>query len=444
MGQSRQRAGNNGKPRYTAYYKDIGGRRRSAGTYARRREADRAWRTAEAKVAEGRIGHLSRSRRRFGQYVQDEWLPNHVIELTTRQNYTYQLNRYVLPFFADMPMVEILPAHVREWVSKLRVDGASPPTIRYCMAVLNAIFTTALNDQITFLHPCVGVKTPPVPRRPRRIITPDQFAAIHATLLTDGMRLLVETDIETGLRWGELTELRAKDVDIPAMTLMVSRVVVELSRSFAPDGQRFVVKHYPKDKEWRHVALSSHIAELLSRHVASLEPHELLFGAPQPSGPQTRRLTRPDVALLGMTAPNAAGRTYNHGTLSGYSLGLCRCEHCRGAYATYRAERRAAGADHPRAIRQLTTDGHIPRSWFHRQVWKPALAAAGIGFHVRVHDLRHAHASWLLASGADLETVKERMGHASITTTEKYLHSLPGAGAKAVAALDSARGRNSR
>ncbi|MCW2940301.1 MAG: putative Tyrosine recombinase xerD, partial [Actinomycetia bacterium] len=38
--------------------------------------------------------------------------------------------------------------------------------------------------------------------------------------------------------------------------------------------------------------------------------------------------------------------------------------------------------------------------------------------------MRHAHASWLLAGGADLQVVKERLGHASISTTEKYLHTL--------------------
>jgi site-specific recombinase XerD len=42
-----------------------------------------------------------------------------------------------------------------------------------------------------------------------------------------------------------------------------------------------------------------------------------------------------------------------------------------------------------------------------------------------MHDLRHAHASWLLAGGADLKGVMERMGHAQIQTTQKYLHTLP-------------------
>jgi hypothetical protein len=37
--------------------------------------------------------------------------------------------------------------------------------------------------------------------------------------------------------------------------------------------------------------------------------------------------------------------------------------------------------------------------------------------------------------------VKERLGHASITTTEKYLHALPGADTAALEALTSFRGR---
>jgi site-specific recombinase XerD len=58
--------------------------------------------------------------------------------------------------------------------------------------------------------------------------------------------------------------------------------------------------------------------------------------------------------------------------------------------------------------------------------------------------LRHAHASWLLAGGADLQVVKERLGHGSIATTEKYLHTLPDADDTAIAALSRTRQRNLR
>jgi site-specific recombinase XerD len=67
----------------------------------------------------------------------------------------------------------------------------------------------------------------------------------------------------------------------------------------------------------------------------------------------------------------------------------------------------------------------ISRNTFRTRVWLPAVTASGLDFNVRMHDLRHAHASWLLAGGADLKGVMERMGHAQIQTTQKYLHTLP-------------------
>ncbi|MFF0518355.1 tyrosine-type recombinase/integrase [Actinomadura nitritigenes] len=40
---------------------------------------------------------------------------------------------------------------------------------------------------------------------------------------------------------------------------------------------------------------------------------------------------------------------------------------------------------------------------------------------LRIHDLRQAHASWLLFGGADFTAVKNRLGHGSGSTTERYL-----------------------
>ena len=68
---------------------------------------------------------------------------------------------------------------------------------------------------------------------------------------------------------------------------------------------------------------------------------------------------------------------------------------------------------------------------------------AGLQIPVRIHDLRHAHASWLLAGGADLQVVKQRLGHGSLRTTEKYLHTLPDADETALDALSKMRNRAS-
>jgi hypothetical protein len=98
------------------------------------------------------------------------------------------------------------------------------------------------------------------------------------------------------------------------------------------------------------------------------------------------------------------------------------------------------GRDEPRKPRVPDTDGHIDGNWFRNQVFYPAVIAAGITFKVTPKSMRDAHASWLLAGGADLQIVKERLGHGSITTTEQYLGTLPGAGDAALSALDAIRG----
>jgi len=451
MGFARKRTDQNGSVRYTAYYRDLRGRQLSAGTFSSKKEANKAWQKAEVKLAEGRVGDPRRGRQTFERYLDDEWLPTQVIEATTRQSYTYQIDKHIRPWFGPMRMIEILPAHVREWVIDLqdKVDPTtkrrlSPKTIENLHSLLSGIFTTALNDQVIYLHPCKGVKTPTVPRKPFKVISPEQFELVYQALPDGDARLLIETAIESGLRWGELTELRPRDIDLVTRILTVSRAVVEVGPAFHPTGGRFLVKDYPKDREYRRFKLSATLVDRLKEHIRRRELglDDLLFSMPQQPGRPVRLV--PDPTSLGLTEANAAGHRYRHGTLTAYTMSRCRCRHCKDAMAIYRAARRAAGRDSPRQLRMRDTDGHISRNWFRIQVWKPALAKAGLDFNVRMHDLRHAHASWLLAGGADLQVVKERLGHASIATTERYLHTLPDADETALDALAKVRSRVSR
>jgi integrase len=385
----------------------------------------------------------------FEQYVERVWLPNHVMEITTRQGYEYSIRKHILPWFGEMRMIGILPSHVREWVTYLQTETrVGPKTIANLKNMLSAILTTALNDQVVFIHAVKGVRAPTVPTRPLTIITPEQFDVLYDNLADADSQLLVETEIETGLRWGELTELRPKDFDKTNRVFTISRAVVQVDPKFHPEGGRFHVKEYPKDKEWRRVKVSRQLADKIAAHVKAerLGEGDLLFSLhTTDTAPPVPRVA-PDPDQLGLTDPNAAGRQYRHGTLSGYNAGVCRCRHCTDAITAYRAARRADGKDSPRKPRLLTvdSDGHIPRDWFRTRVWKVACASSKLSVKVAVRDLRHAHASWLLAGGADLQVVKERLGHARISTTEKYLHTLPNSDESAVDAFNSIRYRREK
>jgi integrase len=59
-----------------------------------------------------------------------------------------------------------------------------------------------------------------------------------------------------------------------------------------------------------------------------------------------------------------------------------------------------------------------------RRRYERARDAAGLE-PLRFHDLRHTYGSLLVAGGIDLPSVKAAMGHARITTTERYLHARP-------------------
>ena len=80
----------------------------------------------------------------------------------------------------------------------------------------------------------------------------------------------------------------------------------------------------------------------------------------------------------------------------------------------------APGADEPMFVSQK--GGRLDETAVHRIV-KNAAAAAGISPEASAHWLRHSHASHALDRGATIVEVRDTLGHSSIATTNKYLHS---------------------
>jgi integrase len=363
------RVTDDGDTRFVACYRDPEGRQRSAGTYSSRRAAERAAHREEAKVRDGAWHDHSRGQVTFAEYVETVWLPSKQVETSTLAAYRSYLDKHFIPTFGKRPMGKILPSEIQRWITTALEEGLSAASVRKYHTMLHSVFERAQRDQVVTFNPCAHTELPKVIKRKARTLTPAEYDTILASLPAQH-RLLVETAINTGLRWGELIALKPRHLDLIKRTVTVEETLVEVSIKNSPTGQRMLTKPYPKDNEARTMELPPDLVDQLTAWITTrcLGPDDLLF-----------------------------------------------------------------------ATREGTP---ISRNTFRTRVWLPAVRASGVDFDVRVHDLRHAHASWLLAGGSDLKSVMDRMGHAQITTTQKYLHTLPDADTKNLDALDRIRRRD--
>jgi len=356
MAWSRVRIASDGSSHFTGYYRSPEGRTKSAGTFPSKRAALRAAGKLEHKVVDGSWINPASGQITFRQYVEDVWLPSRHLELSTRQAYSSVMNYHFVPFFGQLPMKRIMPSTVQVWVTKVSSEGRiSPVTIKKNHVMLHSVFRRAVRDRIITFNPCSDTELPKIVRKQNQTLTPEEYARLYAAI-PERYQDLVQTCIETGLRWGELVALRPRHIDFLRRTVSIEETIVEISKKHSPTGERNIVKPYPKNDKPRVIGLRQGLLDRLAARIQrmGLGRDDLLFPSTDVAG----------------SAP-------------------------------------------------------ISRNTFRTKVWLPAVERAGISFNVRMHDLRHAHASWLLAGGADLVGVMERLGHAQIQTTQKYLHTLP-------------------
>jgi len=158
---------------------------------------------------------------------------------------------------------------VQEWIGQI---PGSPTVVLRAHGILAGILDDAVRDRRIVANPARGLTLPRRRQAPSRYLTHQQVDALaHAT----GRPLLIYTLAYCGLRWGEATALRVRDVN-----LLRRRISVTTAVSYVP-GSGFIVGP-TKGHEARNVPMPGFLTVMMRDRVETAgSPDALIFPAPR-------------------------------------------------------------------------------------------------------------------------------------------------------------------
>lgn len=337
-----------------------------------RKEAAKALRDALSEV--GRGVHVVPSKLTLGDYLAGTWLPALRLRPSTTASYRKNVRLHVVPHLGSLPLASVtgqkLTALYRRLETSGRVDGEgglSARTVRYVHTIVHRALRDAVEDGLLAVNPADRAKPPTAAQAKSPELhywTPGQLAAFLGWARDDEDDLLVAWQLlaATGMRRGEALALRWRDVDMAAATVAIRRSAVLVKHH--GEGETIEIGP-PKSGKARVVDVDPRTVAVLRAHRAKLAELDL-------------RLARDDALALpgndgGVRHPERFSRTF-----------LARVRRAQGTL----------GAD------------AVPS--------------------IRLHDVRHTHATALLLAGVHPKVVQERLGHANISITlDTYSHVVP-------------------
>lgn len=179
--------------------------------------------------------------------------------------------------WASRRIGSITRAEVQEWVSGI-ASRKSPSTTIKAYAMLKGICDMAVKDRRIARAPTDGVTTPKRDRRkPKRYLTVEQLlafaeAAGHAMNVPMERRALVLLLGFCGLRWGEASAMRVRDIDFAR-----NRIHVETNVT-GRTGHK--TETTPKNHEVRDVPMPHIVADALAGIIVGKDDDERVFVDP--------------------------------------------------------------------------------------------------------------------------------------------------------------------
>jgi integrase len=209
-----------------------------------------------------------------------EWIAQRPLKPRTRIHYTQIVQNHISPALGSIPISNLRPVTVRTWYANALVD--KPTMRRHAYQLLHAICATAVDDELLSSNPC-RIKGATAVKSTRGAVVPSvEDLAIIAERIAPKWKAYVLISAWRGLRFGEATELRRKDLHYTAGdargpdTIVVTRAVVHRR---GQDGQRCRIDT-PKSGRTRRVVIPPHIRVALCEHLERFvdpDPEALLF-----------------------------------------------------------------------------------------------------------------------------------------------------------------------
>lgn len=129
---------------------------------------------------------------------------------------------HVEPEWGQRRVGDIRHSDVRGWVTRLSGQRGATTVIR-SYGILAAVLDIAVRDRRIADNPARGIRLPHKRPKPRLYLTHDQVAAVARQALYPEVVLFLAY---TGLRWGEATGLRIRDVDLQRRRVTVQENAV--------------------------------------------------------------------------------------------------------------------------------------------------------------------------------------------------------------------------
>ncbi len=181
------------------------------------------------------------------------------LRASTIVDYERALRLYINPHLGGRPLSDITRGDVRNWYhNQLRSVSDRPKAKAY--AVLRTLMNSAVEEELIDVNP-VSIRGAGVTRR-KQGVEPASLDELRIIVeaMPERLRLMVQLAAWCALRYGELAELRRKDVDVASGVIKVRRAV-----SFTPGGA--TVGPPKTDAGVRDVAIPPHLHGTVRDHL---------------------------------------------------------------------------------------------------------------------------------------------------------------------------------